>query len=363
MTQTEFHHAKPIYEYFEGWQTDISGCRTFEDLPGQRADLRPGARGDLRGQDLGRRASDPAASRRSSSTADLPDPPDPARRPAGRARSLATRTPHVTTSLRCLVIGTGGREHALALALSRDPGVAEVHAAPGQPRHRRGRDAARRRRDGPGARWPRWPPRSAPTWSSSVRRRRWSPVSPTRCARRASPASARRARPPGSRAPRRSPRRSWPPPACRPPARPPATTPEQVAAALDAFGAPYVVKDDALAAGKGVVVTTDRDEALAHAAACGRVVVEEFLDGPEVSLFAVCDGTTTVPAAAGAGLQADLRRRPRPEHRRHGLLHAADLGARRPGEHRGRAASCEPTSTRWPAAARRSWAASTSGSR
>ncbi len=47
-----------------------------------------------------------------------------------------------------------------------------------------------------------------------------------------------------------------------------------------------MVKDDALAAGKGVVVTRDRDEALAHAAACGRVVIEEFLDGPEVSLFA-----------------------------------------------------------------------------
>ena len=33
MTQTEFHHAKPIYEFFEGWKTDISGCRSFDDLP------------------------------------------------------------------------------------------------------------------------------------------------------------------------------------------------------------------------------------------------------------------------------------------------------------------------------------------
>ena len=73
------------------------------------------------------------------------------------------------------------------------------------------------------------------------------------------------------------------------------TTPEEAAAALDAFGAPYVVKDDGLAAGKGVVVTEDRDEALAHAAACGRVVIEEFLDGPEVSLFAITDGTTVLP--------------------------------------------------------------------
>ncbi|NJA60384.1 phosphoribosylamine--glycine ligase [Streptomyces sp. NEAU-H3] len=73
------------------------------------------------------------------------------------------------------------------------------------------------------------------------------------------------------------------------------TTPEEVDAALDAFGAPYVVKDDGLAAGKGVVVTDDRARAREHALACGRVVIEEFLDGPEVSLFAVTDGTTVVP--------------------------------------------------------------------
>jgi phosphoribosylamine---glycine ligase len=71
----------------------------------------------------------------------------------------------------------------------------------------------------------------------------------------------------------------------------------EVAAALDRLGATYVVKDDGLAAGKGVVVTDDRAAALAHGAACARVVVEEFLDGPEVSLFAVTDGTTVVPLA------------------------------------------------------------------
>ena len=79
------------------------------------------------------------------------------------------------------------------------------------------------------------------------------------------------------------------------------STIEQVAEALDQFGAPYVVKDDGLAAGKGVVVTSDRDEALAHARDClarggdARVVIEEYLDGPEVSLFAITDGTTVVP--------------------------------------------------------------------
>jgi phosphoribosylamine--glycine ligase len=74
-----------------------------------------------------------------------------------------------------------------------------------------------------------------------------------------------------------------------------AATPAEAEAALDAFGPPYVVKDDALAAGKGVVVTDDRAAALRHAASCERVVIEEFLDGPEVSLFALCDGTAAVP--------------------------------------------------------------------
>ncbi|MEU4891965.1 phosphoribosylamine--glycine ligase [Streptomyces sp. NPDC044780] len=73
------------------------------------------------------------------------------------------------------------------------------------------------------------------------------------------------------------------------------TTPAEIDEALDAFGAPYVVKDDGLAAGKGVVVTEDVEAARAHALACGRVVIEEFLDGPEVSLFAITDGETVVP--------------------------------------------------------------------
>ncbi len=72
-------------------------------------------------------------------------------------------------------------------------------------------------------------------------------------------------------------------------------TETEVAAALADFGPPYVVKDDGLAAGKGVVVTTDRDAALAHAARRPRVVVEQYLAGPEVSLFAVTDGRTVSP--------------------------------------------------------------------
>jgi phosphoribosylamine--glycine ligase len=73
------------------------------------------------------------------------------------------------------------------------------------------------------------------------------------------------------------------------------TTQHEMEIALDAFDAPYVVKDDGLAAGKGVVVTNDLQEALEHALACKRVVIEEYLDGPEVSLFGISDGTTIVP--------------------------------------------------------------------
>jgi phosphoribosylamine--glycine ligase len=73
------------------------------------------------------------------------------------------------------------------------------------------------------------------------------------------------------------------------------TTPAEVAAGLTEFGPPYVVKDDGLAAGKGVLVTDDYAAAMDHAAGCGRVVIEEFLDGPEVSLFCVTDGVSVVP--------------------------------------------------------------------
>ncbi len=68
----------------------------------------------------------------------------------------------------------------------------------------------------------------------------------------------------------------------------------EIEKALDFFGAPFVVKDDGLAGGKGVVVTQDRGEALAHALACKRVVIEEFLEGPEISLFGISDGKTII---------------------------------------------------------------------
>ena len=79
-------------------------------------------------------------------------------------------------------------------------------------------------------------------------------------------------------------------------------TEAELTSALDRFGAPYVVKEDGLAAGKGVVVTDERPVAMAHGRACltrggGRVVVEDYLDGPEASLFCVCDGATVRPLA------------------------------------------------------------------
>ncbi|WAC92276.1 phosphoribosylamine--glycine ligase [Mycobacterium sp. Aquia_213] len=81
-------------------------------------------------------------------------------------------------------------------------------------------------------------------------------------------------------------------------------SPAHLDAALDRFGPPagdpaWVVKDDSLAAGKGVVVTPDRAAARAHGAslleAGHPVLLESFLDGPEVSLFCVVDGETVVP--------------------------------------------------------------------
>ena len=73
------------------------------------------------------------------------------------------------------------------------------------------------------------------------------------------------------------------------------TSQAEAEVALKTFGPPYVVKNDGLAAGKGVVVTDDYDVALAHAVDCGRIVIEEYLDGPELSLFVVTDGTAAVP--------------------------------------------------------------------
>jgi phosphoribosylamine--glycine ligase len=193
-----------------------------------------------------------------------------------------------------LVIGAGGREHALTLALSRDPNVTAVHAAPGNPGMAGictlhdvdpvdGQAVADLARDlgadlvviGPEA------PLVAGV-ADAVRAAGISCFGP----------SAEAARLEGSKAFAKEVMAAAEVPTAM--ARV-CTTVDEAADALDAFGPPYVVKDDGLAAGKGVVVTEDRDEALAHAVACERVVIEEYLDGPEVSLFAITDGTTVLP--------------------------------------------------------------------
>ena len=192
--------------------------------------------------------------------------------------------------MRTLVVGTGGREHALVLALARDAG-AELHAAPGNP----GMAAV-------ATVHPVDPMDGAAVAALAVRIGADLVVVGPEAPLVAGVADAVRdagvacfgpsreaARLEGSKAFSKEVMAAAGVPTA---GSATCTTPDEVAAALDAFGAPYVVKDDALAAGKGVVVTTDRDEALRHAASCERVVVEEFLDGPEVSLFAVCDGTT-----------------------------------------------------------------------
>jgi len=77
-----------------------------------------------------------------------------------------------------------------------------------------------------------------------------------------------------------------------------AATSTDAISAIDEYGAPYVVKADGLAAGKGVLVTPDRDAAIAHAEYWlqhGDVLIEEFLAGQEVSLFLLSDGENVVP--------------------------------------------------------------------
>jgi len=193
-----------------------------------------------------------------------------------------------------LVIGTGGREHALVRALAADPGVDTVYAAPGNPGMAAqamlhevdpmdGAAVAALAADlgvglvvvGPEA------PLVAGV-ADAVRSRGIACFGPT----------AQAARLEGSKAFAKDVMTAAGVPTAE--ARLCASA-DQVAAALDAFGPPYVVKDDGLAAGKGVVVTDDRQAAADHGETCGRVVIEEYLDGPEVSLFAITDGTTVYP--------------------------------------------------------------------
>ncbi|WP_210604653.1 phosphoribosylamine--glycine ligase [Brevibacterium oceani] len=202
--------------------------------------------------------------------------------------------------MKVLAIGSGSREHALVLALSRDPQVDAVIAAPGNPgiaqiAHTEAVDAS----DAAAV--------TALAESLDVDLVVIGPEAPlvagvADALREASfpvfGPSAEAAHLEGSKAFAKEVMESANVPTARAQV---AYSPDEAAAALREFGAPHVVKADGLAAGKGVVVTDDFDAALEHASSClevsDRVVIEDYLDGPEVSLFVLCDGAHTVPLA------------------------------------------------------------------
>ena len=196
--------------------------------------------------------------------------------------------------MRVLVIGSGGREHAIVRALARDPAVTALHAAPGNPGI-----AALAATSGIAA--------SDPAAIAALARELRAdlvvigPEAPLVAG--AADAVREAGIPcfgPGAAAAMIEGSKTFAKEVMTEAGIPTAAarscvTAAEADAALAEFGPPYVVKDDGLAAGKGVLVTTDAMAARAHARSAARVVIEEFLDGPEVSLFAVCDGTTAVP--------------------------------------------------------------------
>jgi phosphoribosylamine---glycine ligase len=196
--------------------------------------------------------------------------------------------------VRVLVIGSGGREHAIVRALRRDPAVTDLHAAPGNPGIAELAQVHDVRAADPAD-----VTRLAKTLGASlvVIGPEAPLVAGVAGALRAAGIAAfgpdaGAAMIEGSKAFAKEIMAEAGIPTARSYA---VTSAAEADEALAAFGPPYVVKDDALAAGKGVVVTDDLGEARRHAAACRRVVIEEYLDGPEVSLFALADGSTAVP--------------------------------------------------------------------
>jgi phosphoribosylamine--glycine ligase len=198
--------------------------------------------------------------------------------------------------VRVLVIGSGGREHALVRALAADPGVSALHAAPGNPGIG---ELAQRHEVTP------TDPAQVVALARSTRADLVviGPEAPLVAGvGDALRAAGVRCFGPDRGAAMIEGSKSFAKDVMAAAGIPTAAaatcaTPAQASAALDAFGPPYVVKADGLAAGKGVLVTSDRDAALAHAAAYETVVIEEFLDGPEVSVFALADGTTAIALA------------------------------------------------------------------
>ena len=197
------------------------------------------------------------------------------------------------SAVRVLVLGSGGREHALARSLSLDPAVSQLHAAPGNP----GIGQLAELHEGS-------PSDPAQVTALAARTAADLVVIGPEAPLVAGVADALRAAGvrcfgPGQRAAMIEGSKSFAKQVMTAAGVPTAAartcrTAAETDAALDAFGPPYVVKADGLAAGKGVVVTSDRAEAIRHARDCGTVVIEEFLDGPEVSVFALCDGQAAI---------------------------------------------------------------------
>lgn len=211
-----------------------------------------------------------------------------------RRRLLLMNTQVIPSSMTVLVVGSGGREHALARAIAADPSVADVHVAPGNP--------------------------GTASFATNHPVDAVDPVAVTELAQQVKAdlvvigpeaplvagvadalreagipcfgPSAKAAELEGSKAFAKQVMAD----AGVPTARAFVCTNEaELNHAFDEFGAPYVVKHDGLAAGKGVVVTTDRTAAMVHGLDNDRVVVEEFLDGPEASLFVITDGVHALP--------------------------------------------------------------------
>ncbi|MBC8093494.1 MAG: phosphoribosylamine--glycine ligase, partial [Pseudonocardia sp.] len=200
--------------------------------------------------------------------------------------------------MRVLVVGSGAREHAILLALAQDPGVTALACAPGN-----AGTASVAEQLGVDAVDPAAVAALASEWSADlvVVGSEVPLVAGVADAVRATGVacfgpSAHAARIEGSKAFAKDVMTTAgvPTAGCEI-----VDNPAHLDAALDRFVAPYVVKDDGLAAGKGVVVTEDRDLARAHAMTLldggHPVLLEEFLDGPEASLFCLVDGATVVP--------------------------------------------------------------------
>ena len=191
--------------------------------------------------------------------------------------------------MKVLLIGSGGREHALAAALTRDPSLGELHVAPGNPGIALIATCHVANIDDNAAIialaeslsidlvviGPEKP--LVQGLSDELRKAGFAVFGPSQAAAQIE----------GSKDFAKQVMRDAGVPTAKSFT---CETREEVERALDHFGAPYVVKHDGLAGGKGVVVTNDRDEALRHAISNPRVVIEEFLDGPEVSLFGISDG-------------------------------------------------------------------------